>query len=234
MRVAILYSGGKDSNAALHWARRAGHEVSCIVGVVPEATDSFMYHVPATELMDLFPVALGERLVKVGAPLNDELRPLRNAISGQGVEGVVSGAVRSEFQKVRLDRMCAGLGLVHHAPLWHADPEGHLRGLLSEGFEMVFTGVAAEGLDEGWLGRRLDGEALEGLLRLRDRYGINLEGEGGEYETLVLSGPTHRKRIVIDEAEPLWRRDSGRLLVRRAHLEALPGGAPGAFANHRV
>jgi len=230
MDVAVLYSGGKDSNAALQWARQSGHSVGCIVGVVPEAMDSFMYHVPGTELMGLFPEAVGERLVKVRAPRNDELRPLRDAIAGSGVAGVVSGAVRSEFQKLRLDRLCAGLGLVHHAPFWHADPERHLRDLLSEGYDIIFTGVAAEGLDERWLGRRLDGEALEALLRLRDRYGINLEGEGGEYETLVLSGPTHRRRIVIDESEALWRRDSGRLAVRRAHLEPPPGPAP----NHRV
>jgi ABC transporter with metal-binding/Fe-S-binding domain ATP-binding protein len=219
MKVAVLYSGGKDSNASLQWARQSGHEVACLIGVVPEATDSFMYHVPATELMDLFPEALGETLVKVRAPQNDELRPLRNAIAEQNVEGIVSGAVRSEFQKLRLDRICAELGLVHHAPLWHADPEKHLRGLISDGYEIIFTGVAAEGLDEKWLNRRLDAAALEDLLRLHQRYGINLEGEGGEYETLVLSGPTHKKRIVIDEFSTLWRRDNGRMLVKRAHVE---------------
>jgi len=219
MKVAVLYSGGKDSNASLRWARLNGHEVACLIGVVPEATDSFMYHVPGTELMDLFPEALGETLVKVRAPQNDELRPLKGAISEQKVEGIVSGAVRSEFQKLRLDRICAELGIVHLPPLWHADPERHVRGLISDGYEMIFTGVAAEGLDEKWLGRRLDAGALDDLLPLRDKYGINLEGEGGEYETLVLSGPTHRKRIVIDEFTTLWRRDNGRLLIKRAHLE---------------
>jgi len=219
MKVAVLYSGGKDSNASLRWARLNGHEVACLIGVVPEATDSFMYHVPGTELMDLFPDALGERLVKVRAPQNDELRPLKRAISEQNVEGIVSGAVRSEFQKLRLDRICAELGIVHLSPFWHADPKQHVRGLISDGYEMIFTGVAAEGLDEKWLGRRLDGAALDDLLRLRDKYGINLEGEGGEYETLVLFGPTHRKRIIIDEHSTLWRRDNGRMLIKRAHLE---------------
>jgi diphthine-ammonia ligase len=103
--------------------------------------------------------------------------------------------------------------------LWHIDPEQHVRGLISDGYEIIFTGVAAEGLDEKWLGRRLDAAALDDLLRLRDRYSINVEGEGGEYETLVLFGPTHRKRIVIDEFTTLWRRDNGRMLIKRAHLE---------------
>lgn len=219
MKVAVLYSGGKDSNAALQWARKSNHDVACLIGVVPEATDSFMYHVPGTELMDLFPEALGERLVKVFAPQNDELRPLKKAISEQDVGAMVSGAVRSEFQKLRLDRIGAELGIENLSPLWHIDPEQHVRDLLSGGYEIIFTGVAAEGLNEKWLGRRLDDAALGELLGLRDRYGINVEGEGGEYETLVLSGPTHRRRIVIDESASLWRRDNGRMLIKRAHLE---------------
>jgi len=219
MKVAVLYSGGKDSNAALHWAREGGHVIDSLVCVIPESPDSFMYHVPGTEIADLFPEALGERLVKVPAPLHDELRPLREALGALRLEGVVTGAVRSEFQKLRIDRTCAALGLEHLAPLWHADPEEHLRALLAAGFEIIFTGVAAEGLDEGWLGRRLDAGALVELLRLRDRFGLNLEGEGGEYETLVLSGPTHKKRIVLDAFTKEWRRDSGRLRIQKAHLE---------------
>jgi len=219
MKVAVLYSGGKDSNAAFAWARQNGHEVSCLIGVVPEAMDSFMYHVPGTELLDLFAEALGERLVRVDAPQNDELRPLKKAISEQHVEAIVSGAVRSEFQKLRLDRISAELGIQHLSPLWHIDPERHVRDLLSKGYEIIFTGVAAEGLDEKWLGRKLDDAALEALLKLRQRYGINVEGEGGEYETLVLFGPTHRRRIVIDEFTTLWRRDNGRMLIKKARLE---------------
>jgi len=219
MKVAVLYSGGKDSTASLRWARDAGHTVECLIGVVPEAYDSFMYHVPGTELVDLFAEALGERLVKVIAPEHDELRPLKKALSEQGVEGVVSGAVRSEFQKLRLDRISAGLGMVHLAPLWHIDPVKHVEALIADGYDIIFTAVAAEGLDVSWLGRRLDRAALEDLRKAGQRHGINIEGEGGEYETLVRFGPTHRKRIVLDRFRTHWRRDSGRLMIEAAHLE---------------
>jgi len=219
MKVAVLYSGGKDSCVSLHWARGNGHIVECLVGVVPESTDSFMYHVPGTEIMDIFPDALGERLVKVAAPPKDELRPLKRALGELDIGGVVTGAVRSEFQKLRIDRICGELGLEHLAPLWQTDPEKHLRDILAAGFEVVFTGVAAEGLGEDWLGRRLDDRALGDLLAIRDRYGINLEGEGGEYETLALFGPTHKRRIVLDAFSRVWRRDSGRIVIQKAHVE---------------
>jgi diphthine-ammonia ligase len=219
MRLAVLYSGGKDSNLALFKARNEGHEIVSLVGVIPEAQHSFMYHVPTTEWMDLFAEALGEKLVKVKVPEKDEMRPVRDAIADLDVEGIATGAVRSDFQKLRVDRMCEELGLKHYAPLWHVDPEKHVRELLDLKFDIIFTAVGAEGLDVKWLGRRLDAKALEELVALSKRYGINIEGEGGEYETLVLSGPTHRKRIVLDKYGVSWTRDSGRLTITGAHLE---------------
>jgi len=219
MRLAVLYSGGKDSNLALLKARKEGHEIVSLVGVLPESPHSFMYHVPTTEWMDLFAEAVGERLVKVRAPEKDEMRPVRNAIADLKVDGIATGAVRSDFQKLRVDRMCEELGLKHYAPLWHVDSEKHVRELLELKFDIIFTAVAAEGLDVKWLGRRLDAKALDELVALGKRYGINIEGEGGEYETLVLSGPTHKKRIVLDGFEKQWTRDSGRLRITGAHLE---------------
>lgn len=62
-------------------------------------------------------------------------------------------------------------------------------------------------------------ETIQKLLDLQKRFGINVAGEGGEFETLVLDGPTFQKKLVIDDAEKEWHRDSGVLQVRRAHLQ---------------
>ena len=51
------------------------------------------------------------------------------------------------------------------------------------------TGVAALGLDESWLGRRLDGAMVDDLVELQRKYGMHAALEGGEGETFVLDCP---------------------------------------------
>jgi diphthamide synthase (EF-2-diphthine--ammonia ligase) len=69
------------------------------------------------------------------------------------------------------------------------------------------------------LGKTIDEEAIDALVHLNKKYGINIAGEGGEFETLVLSGPLFSQTLVIDESVKKWSRDSGIFQVKSAHLE---------------
>lgn len=216
MKVAVLFSGGKDSTRAAVKALDAGHEVVTLLTARPATDDSMMFHVPALEMAAAVAGALGlPHLYVEGGPEGNELCVIEKRLKELPIEGVVTGAVRSRYQKERIDAMCARLGIVSIAPFWGADPEAHMRALISEGYEIVFTGVAAEGLDEGWLGRRLDRAALDELLALKERYAINMEGEGGEYETLVLDGPRFRRRLRLLRARNAWDGKRGRLDIER-------------------
>jgi len=82
---------------------------------------------------------------------------------------------------------------------------------------MVFVGVAAYGLDDSWLGRRLDYDALEDLKKAKKKYGIDVGGEGGEYETFVSDGPIYRKRLgIVKEQEAVGWRTAGELVIEGA------------------
>ena len=52
MKVAVLSSGGKDSNAALWWAQCKGWEVSKLVTMIVTGEDSWMFQVPGTSLVE--------------------------------------------------------------------------------------------------------------------------------------------------------------------------------------
>jgi diphthamide synthase (EF-2-diphthine--ammonia ligase) len=49
------------------------------------------------------------------------------------------------------------------------------------------------------LGRQLDSQRVEALKSLRDRFGIDVCGEKGEYHTMVLDGPIFKRSIRIEE-----------------------------------
>ncbi len=222
MRLAALISGGKDSMLALHHAVWEGHEIACLITMMPQRDDSWMFHVPNLHVVPLVAEALGIPLVSrpTSGVKERELEDLRTVLAGLDVDGVVLGAVASRYQKERIDGVCKELGLVSYAPLWGRDELSVLRELLNARFEVIFVGVFAYGLDASWLGRKLDEEAVEELLALKERYGISLVGEGGEYETLVLDAPLYRARLEVTDYEVRWDpyRNAGVLEIRSARL----------------
>jgi len=166
--------------------------------------------------------ALGIESVTVETPgeKERELDDLRRALEGLDVDGLVTGAVASTYQKSRVDRICDELGLEHVAPLWGRFSPELLDEVLEAGMEVVITAVAARGLDEGWLGRALDHAASKELKGLSRRYGFDVCGEGGEMETLVLDAPWFKSRLEIVKARRFWDGVRGRYLVEEAKLKS--------------
>jgi len=169
----------------------------------------------------MFSEAVGIRLVKAESPgvKEEEVEDLKRLIGRLGVEGVVTGAIASTYQKSRVDMVCEQLGLKSIAPLWHRNPLTILKELVELNFNAIITGVYAHGFTEEWLGKRIDARVIGALEELSKRYGVSLVGEGGEYETLVLDGPLFKKRMEIIDAEILWKHESGCYLVKKAVLK---------------
>ena len=148
-----------------------------------------------------------------------ELDDLKNILEYLDIDGVISGAISSEYQRTRIEKICHQLGIKSFTPIWHKDQELIMREQLKAGFKIIIVGVFAHGLDKNWLGRLIDRKMLEELIKLREKYSINLAGEGGEFETLVLDGPIFKKKLILDETFIEWKRDSGFLKIKDAHIE---------------
>ena len=228
-----LFSGGKDSSWALYQALEQGLNVTRLLTVHP-SEDSYMYHVPETQLAGVAAESIGIDLVEVdpgdfaagdaddAATQGDaELEPLEAALTDLAddidLAGVTAGAIESEFQTNRIQAMCDRLGIDLFAPLWQRDPEALAADMLNAGFEITILQVAAYGLDESWLGRTLDANAVEDLRALNEEYGVHLLGEGGEFETFVTNGPHMDRRIELDY-DTEWNGDSGRVRITDARL----------------
>ena len=218
--MASLISGGKDSALALHRAMKQGYEIKYLVTMIPLQADSWMFHYPNTHLTDLFAQAVDIPIVKAktSGVKEVELEDLKRLLKKLDIEGVVSGAVASEYQKMRIERICQELNLESITPLWHEDPHTLLQEIVTERFEVIFVGVYAYGFDASWLGRKIDSKAMEELSDLNRKHQISIIGEGGEYETLVLDAPFFKKKIRLVSMEKVWEGQSGYLLVKKAEL----------------
>ncbi|MFC2163203.1 diphthine--ammonia ligase [Candidatus Altiarchaeota archaeon] len=223
VRLCVLFSGGKDSCMALHKSAEY-HEVACLVSIISENPESYMYHTPNINVAELQAEAMGLPLIRKTSKgvKEEELGDLRDAIcrarDEYGIEGVVTGAIESVYQAQRIQDICSQLDLWCFNPLWLADQEGLMRDVISSGFKAIISGAFAYPLGKEWLGRLIDDDALAELLELRTSFGISPSGEGGEIETTVLDAPFFHKYINIVEASPEWDGDSGVYRITRAEL----------------
>jgi len=220
VRVAVLFSGGKDSTYSAYLASQLGWQVTHLVSIRPEDPASMMFHVPNLQVTPLVAEAMGLPLLEERAGVGEveELDALRRAIRRVEVDGIVVGAVASDYQHRRVNRVGHELGMRVFAPLWRRDPRRLVREYLRAGLRIAFSGVSAEGFDASWLGRVWDDRVVEDLLRLQDLRGVHPCGEGGEFETLVLDAPFFSKAVDVVRAQPKWSGTSGVWQILEARL----------------
>ncbi|MBI4896449.1 MAG: TIGR00289 family protein [Candidatus Aenigmarchaeota archaeon] len=219
MRLAALLSGGKDSLYALYQEQQKGHDIKLIITFLSENQESYMFHTPNIHLVaeqaKLMNIPIVQ--IKTKGEKEKELEDIRAVLRKQKTEidGVVTGATASNYQKSRIDAICHELELASLAPLWNAPPEQTLRRMVADGFRIMIVAVAAPPLDETWLGRIVNAACIDDLVALNKKYGIHILFEGGEAESLVLDCPLFSKQMIVVSAEKQWdiKTRSGRLAI---------------------
>ena len=200
---------------AAYVMQQSGHMVDHLVNIVPSDRYSWVFHTPNLHLIPLMAEAMGRNLVSITSSGEeaDDLRALREALETLDVDGVITGALASDYQWDRINGVCEDIGLRTFSPLWRKDQWTLLQEMVDAGIRSIIVGTYAEGLGPEWLGRELDMGTIEEMKVLAVRYGMNVAGEGGEYETLTLDSPMHSVPIEITGSEATIGRDSGRLHV---------------------
>ena len=200
MKVAVLFSGGKDSVFAAFCAQASGWDVSLLT--VEPSEHSTMFHHPNVKWCKRQAEEMGLEIITVKAEGEEaELLAVKRALAEMRVDGVASGAIESEYQKERVDRIAHELGIRSFSPIWRCGET-----LLSEQcahLEAYVVAVAAAGLDGGMLGRKFDSAFVDYLGKLRPPVSPHLEG--GEGETFVSNAPFFRKGLKIKK----WKKQFG-------------------------
>jgi diphthine-ammonia ligase len=218
MKVAALLSGGKDSLYALGCALKQGHSLVCVANLYsPDELDSYMFQTVGTLAVPAISQALDVPLIArplIGKSLNkkleyeridgDEIEDLYELLLEvkyrfPNVQAVVSGAVQSDYQRLRVEQVCNRLGFTSISPLWRVNQTTLLRNMLEEGYESIIVKISAMGLMDRHLGEKPT-SMIDNLVELNSKYGFNVCGEGGEYETLIIDAPIMKKKIVVLES----------------------------------
>jgi predicted ATP pyrophosphatase (TIGR00289 family) len=224
MDVAVLFSGGKDSTMAVYAALEAKEDVKYLLSVKSKNDESYMFHVPNIHITDLLSQALEIPIMSVETDgiKEEELNDLKDAflkLKSLGIEAIYTGALYSTYQKSRIEKLGSEVGLKIISPYWHVDELEYMRKIVSLGFKVIICGVAAWGLDESWLGRQIDDETIDELIKLNEKYAVDIAFEGGEAETLAIDGPIFKRKIKILKYKKEWHLDSGVYIIEDAILD---------------
>ena len=227
MKVAVLFSGGKDSTYSIYRVKQLGHDVKCLVTIFPKSSNSHLLHFSAIELTKLQSKTL--RIPQVILTLNsDELAEEMNALEmllekakqDFQIEGLVHGGISSEFQKKCFEKICKKIGLKVIAPLWKINSKEYMNDLIDSKFKFILTSVSSGGLDDTWLGKIISADDISELDKLSNKYGFNLNFEGGEAETFVVDCPLYSHHIKIKKSKIVWDGYIGRFEIEDAHLDS--------------
>ena len=205
--LAALFSGGKDSCYAVYLMKNKGYSVECLISIKSKNPDSYMFHTPNIHLVELQAKAMQIPLLshETNGEKEKELKDLKEAIlkakRQYKIEGIITGALFSNYQRERIEKICSELNLEVFSPLWQMDPEREIREILGAGFKFIIAKIAADGLDESWLGREISQKDVDKLVELNKKTGISIAFEGGEAESLVVGGPLFKSKIKIISAE---------------------------------
>ena len=207
MKLGVLFSGGKDSTMATLLAKKAGHEIACLITLHSENPDSYMFHTPSikrtekqAEVMDLPLITKDTKGIKE-QELKDLEDAIKTAIERYNIQGIVTGALHSDYQASRIQKICDKLSLQCVNPLWHKDEFQYMEELIKNKFKAVVIGVSAYPLNASWLGRVIDSNFIKDVTKLNEKYKIHVAGEGGEFESFVLDCPMFKRPLKVTGAD---------------------------------
>ena len=206
MNVTCLVSGGKDSVLALWFALHQFNVIS-ILSVESQCPESFLFHIPNTQY-----VALIARMLNIpyrtifieNCHVEDEIQALKEFLDESKADAVITGGIRSDFQRYKFNYAAIMAEMRCFNPLWRLSPRILLSELLDNNFHIIFSSVAGMGLGRELLGKKITPKVLISLKKNVPDSELTMIGEGGEFESLVLDAPFFPKRIEIIKSKIHW------------------------------
>ena len=206
-RVALSWSGGKDSMLALHRLRELGTPPEVLLTTLTEGYDRISMHRVRSALLAAQARAVGVPLATTAIPQGCDNATYEAVMSaalgaqrGAGVEAVAFGDLFLADVRAYRERLVAPTGLRPLFPLWGEDTAALARRFVALGFRAVLVCVDPAQLDPAFCGREYD-EALLDVLPPS----VDPCGEHGEFHTFVYDGPGFAEPVACARGESVDR-----------------------------
>jgi len=226
LKLAALFSGGKDSTFAIYLVKSQGHDVKCLITIYPLSDESKFLHFPninmtrlQAESMNLAHLYTSTNSDKTETEISKLESLLVRGKQTFEIEGIGHGGIFSEFQKNHFEDICKKLNLQVISPLWGINQKEYMKKLIESKFKYIITSVSSEGLDDSWLGREITKKDVDTLDTLSSKHGFNLSFEGGEAESLVLDCPLFLSPLKIIKSKKTWDGYRGRFEITQAIID---------------
>jgi uncharacterized protein (TIGR00290 family) len=206
-RVALAWSGGKDSALALATLRRAGTDVAALLTTFTADYDRVSMHGVRRALLRTQAAAAGVPLVEVDIPAAceddvyaDRMEAALRSPPLDALHVVASGDLYLEDVRAYREERLSRVGKSALFPLWGLDTARLARCFLDRGFAAQVVCVDTRRLDASFAGRAYDTAFLDDLPP-----GVDPCGENGEFHTFVHSGPCFDRPVACEVGERVVR-----------------------------
>ncbi|MBS1266885.1 MAG: hypothetical protein MAG795_00854 [Candidatus Woesearchaeota archaeon] len=206
MKVAVLYSGGKDSTYAVDYALERGWDVEYLLSIKPSRKDCYLFHYATVEHTDKQAKLLGLKHILRKCDVADpkkEAAIVKKAVLENPVDAVILGGTGLQVTQIRaVQEALRPEGIEVFASHAGLDHDKMVEEMLDKGYVFMVTQVASDGL-MSWLGRKISLANYDDLKRDSMKYGFHVGFEGGYADTFVVSGPIFKKEIEVMESKKI-------------------------------
>ncbi|MAG47328.1 hypothetical protein CL617_01880 [archaeon] len=200
MKVAVLYSGGKDSTHAIEYCRERNWDIKYLLSIKPSRTDCYLFHYATVEMTRETSKILGLDHIFVKCDIADpvkEAKIVKEIITENPVDAVVLGGTGLQVTQLKsIQDVLLPYGIEVFASHAEVDHEDAFRDLINKGYKVMVTQVAGEGISK-WLGKIIDKDNFDEMKADSKKYGFHIGFEGGPADTLVLDCPFFSKKIDV-------------------------------------
>jgi len=223
MKVAVMFSGGKDSTFAIDYALEKGWKIDYLLSVKPTRTDCFLFHFATVEQTPELAKILGVKHILTSCNIADpekEAEIVKNIVIKNPVDAVVLGGTGLQETQIRsIQKALLPHGIEVFAAHAGQDHDIVMKEMIKKGYKFMITQIASDGLNKDWIGRVLDEKNMNELFARSIKYGFHCGGEGGYYDTLVIDGPIFNSRLEVLESHKVMESNcEGHLIVDKLQI----------------